>query len=94
MLIEVATKNMSVLKWSLGDLELKVQKEDGKVTSTQIREVGDFMTALKNSAVSYSPFIPLSTRILYLETFEYICNLKPAWMMLSSMVNDTLTKSK
>ena len=48
MCIEVATKNMSVSKWSLGDLELKVQKEDGKVTSTQIREVGDFVTALKN----------------------------------------------
>ena len=48
LLIEVATKNMSVSKWTLGDLELKVQKEDGIVTSTQIREVGDIVTALKN----------------------------------------------
>ena len=39
---------MSVSKWSLGDLELEVQKEDGLVTSTTIREVGDLVTALKN----------------------------------------------
>ena len=61
MCIEVATKNMSVSKWSLGDLELKVQKEDEKVTSTQIREVGDFVTALKNveamaQKLNYVPF--------------------------------------
>ena len=47
-LIEVTTKNMSVSKWSLGDLELEVQKEDGLVTSITIREVGDLVTALKN----------------------------------------------
>jgi len=48
MLIEVATKNMSVSKWTLGDLELEVTKEDGFVTLTQIREVGDIVTALKH----------------------------------------------
>ena len=47
-LIEVTTKNMSVSKWSLGHLELEVQKEDGLVTSITIREVGDLVTALKN----------------------------------------------
>ena len=64
--IEVATKNMSVSKWSLGDLELKVQKEDGKVTSTQIREVGDFVTALKNVEVMAQKLncVPFNSGIL------------------------------
>ena len=66
MCIEVATKNMSVSKWSLGDLELKVQKEDGKVTSTQIREVGDFVTALKNVEVMAQKLncVPFNSGIL------------------------------
>ena len=66
LLIEVATKNMSVSKWTLVDLELEVHTENGKVTSTIIREVGDFVTALQNVEVMAQKLncVPFNSGIL------------------------------